>query len=205
MNPLIHKLISEGYLKTDSIIEAFDKINRADFLPPELETQAEADTPLPIGFGQTISQPLTVAFMLEKIEPKKGEKILDIGAGSGWQSALLAHIVGPKGKVFAIERIPELVSFARKNLSKYSFKNIELIRSDGAKGYPEKAPFDKIIAAAAAKKIPKALKEQLKIGGKLLMPFFDNTLRLLTKEDKNKFKEEIFYSFVFVPLIEDKK
>lgn len=205
MNPLIHKLISEGYLKTDSIIDAFDRVNRADFLPPDLETEAEANVPLPIGHGQTISQPLTVAFMLEKLQPEKGDKILDVGAGSGWQTALLAHIVGQKGRVYGIERIPELVEFARDNLKKYSFKNIELVEGDGTKGLKKKAPFDKIIVAASAKEIPEALKEQLKINGKLLIPMADNTLRLLTKKGKNKFKEEIFHSFVFVPLIEDEK
>lgn len=205
MNPLIHKLISEGYLKSDSIIDAFDKINRADFLPADLEAEAEANVPLPIGFGQTISQPLTVAFMLEKLEPLRGEKILDVGAGSGWQTALLAHIVGKKGKVCGIERIPELAEFARSNLKKYPFKNIEIVEGDGTAGLKEKSPFDKIIVAAAATEVPPALKEQLKVGGRLLIPLKDNTLRLYVKTGENKFKEEIFYSFVFVPLVGDKE
>ncbi|MBI2054396.1 MAG: class I SAM-dependent methyltransferase, partial [Candidatus Staskawiczbacteria bacterium] len=116
---LIQNLIQEGWLKTPRIIEAFQKIKRADFLPQDLKNLAESNSALPIGFSQTISQSLVVAFMLEQLEPKSGEKILDIGSGSGWTSALLAEIVGNKGKIVALEIIPELAEFGKRNTAKY--------------------------------------------------------------------------------------
>ena len=111
-------------MKTPSIIEAFEKVDRKDFVPEELKDKAYLNTPLPIGYGQTISQPLTVAFMLELLQPQAGDKVLEIGSGSGWQTALLAHMVSGgngRGKVIAVELIPELMAFGRKNVAKYGF------------------------------------------------------------------------------------
>ncbi len=119
--PLIDNLIKEGWLKTPRIIKAFREIKREDFLPDEVKDLAEVDTAMPIGLGQTISQPLTVAFMLELLQPDVGENILDIGSGSGWTTALFSYIVGEKGKVYAIEIIPKLKEFGEKNTAKYSF------------------------------------------------------------------------------------
>jgi len=119
MSHLINQLISEGTLKTPAIISAFEKIKREDFMLPENADEAEANYPLSIGHSQTISQPFTVAFMLELLEPQPGDKILDIGSGSGWTTALLAEIIGPQGQVFAIERIPELKKFGENNVKKY--------------------------------------------------------------------------------------
>ncbi len=144
---LIDKLILEGWLRTPRIIEAFKKIKRVDFLPENLKDLAELNEALPIGFGQTISQPLVVAFMLELLQPREGEKILDIGSGSGWTSCLLGEIVGKKGKVIAIERIPELKEFGEKNASKYNFVKegrVKFFCQDGTKGFKKEAPFDKI-------------------------------------------------------------
>lgn len=197
---LVDKLIAQGYLKTKRIIEAFQKINRADFLPEGLKNQAEANIPLPIGWGQTISQPLTVAFMLELLQPQPKDKILDIGSGSGWQTAMLGQIVGPEGKVYAVEVIPELKKFGQENVAKYGFKNVEFICADGSKGLSQETPFDKIIAAASAQKIPPAWKEQLKIKGRLVTPI-KNSIWLVVKEKKEKFEEKEFPGFAFVPLI----
>jgi len=132
---LVENLIRQGYLKTPAVIDAFKTINRTDFLPSnlaenrnELEKLAEYDQALPIGEGQTISQPAVVAFMLELLNIQKGNNVLDIGSGSGWTTALLAQLVGPKGLVIAIERIPELYEFGRKNVGKYNFIKRELLK-----------------------------------------------------------------------------
>lgn len=207
---LVEQLIKEDYLKTPAIIEAFRKINRADFLPDDLKNDAGVNAPLPIGFGQTISQPLTVAFMLELLQPKAGDKILDIGSGSGWQTTILAYIVNKNcqksgGKVFAIERIPELMEFGKQNIAKYDFLKkgiVEIKCADGSLGWPEEVPFDKIIAAASGEKISQAWKEQLKIGGRLVVPI-KGSIWLLVKESKTKFIEEEYPGFAFVPLIID--
>ena len=126
MEKLIKKFIEDGVLKTPEIISAFRKIQRKDFIPENLQYAQSVDSPLPIGDGQTISQPYTVAFMLELLEPKKGQKILDVGSGSGWVSTLLAEIVGLKGFVYAIERITQLLKFGENNAIKYKLPNIKI-------------------------------------------------------------------------------
>ena len=202
MEQLINRLIDHGYLKTPEIIDAFYKIDRADFLPEDLKAESQINAPLPIGYGQTISQPLTVAFMLELLQPKSGHKILDVGSGSGWQSSLLAYLTGDEGRVIAIERIPELSEFGKNNSKKYNFRNLEFIVGDGSRGYKNEAPYDKIIVAAAAfDKIPNELKNQLKIGGRMVIPV-KNSIWLVIKKEKDKFEEKEFPGFVFVPLVE---
>ncbi|MEA1937190.1 MAG: protein-L-isoaspartate O-methyltransferase [Patescibacteria group bacterium] len=208
MKNLINNLIKNGYLKTPEITSAFYKIDRTDFIPEELKSEAAANTPLSIGYGQTISQPLTVAFMLELLEPKEGDKILDVGSGSGWQSSLLAFIAGKEGRVFAIERIPELLEFGKENSQKYSrrsesnFENLKFILGDGSKGYEKEALYDKIIVAASAfSEIPKELKRQLKIGGRLVIPV-ENSIWLIVKKAEDKYEKQEFPGFVFVPLVE---
>jgi len=225
MSDLIDSLISEGWLKTPRIIEAFRKIKRANFLPENMKNFSELNEALPIGFGQTISQPLVVAFMLELLEPKEGEKILDVGSGSGWTSGLLAQIVSqkeisnsqlpiseknsnfksqiPNGKVISIEIVSELVEFGKKNVAKYNFIEkgiVEFFWADGSKGFAKEAPFDKILASAAAKKLPLAWKEQLKIGGRIVTPI-GNSIWLFIKKSEKEFEEREYPGFVFVPLI----
>ena len=203
MQELIQQLINQGYLKTPEIINAFYRIKRSDFLPQDIVEEESVNTPLPIGHGQTNSQPLTVAFMLELLKPELGQKILDIGSGSGWTSALLAGIVGPKGEVFGVERILELKEFGEKNLAKYHLENVKFFCRDGTSGLPDYAPFDRILVSAAAYEIPKYLKGQLKIGGRMVIPTTAQDLRLIEKISDNEFKENIYPGFVFVPLIED--
>ncbi len=205
MNKLISDLIKNGYLKTDIIIEAFSEINRADFIPEDLEKEAEANIPLPIGFGQTISQPLTVAIMLELLDPRPGLNILDVGSGSGWTTALLSYIAGVHGKVTALERIPELYEFGKKNIDKYSYlkKGIaELYNADGTKGFSKYAPYDRILVSAMAGEVPPALKEQLKIGGKMVIPVHNDVWYLEKKSEGDFYKEE-YPGFAFVPLVEE--
>ena len=203
---LINDLISGGWLKTERIIRAFKNINRKDFLPDGIKDLAGTNTALPIGHDQTISQPLVVAFMLELLQPKPGEKILDIGSGSGWTSALLAEIVGPNGKIIAIEIIPELKEFGEKNIAKYSFIKkgiVELLCADGSKGFPRKALYDKILASATAKEIPKAWKEQLKIKGKIVAPM-GTSIWLFKKQTESDFEKIEHPGFIFVPLVAKK-
>jgi protein-L-isoaspartate(D-aspartate) O-methyltransferase len=200
---LTAKLIKQGYLKTPAIIDAFHAIDRADFVPSELQNVSYLDHALPIGHDQTISQPLTVAFMLELLQPQKGEKILDIGTGSGWSTALLAHIVGEKGYVVTAEHIPELVKMAKKNIGKYDFiKNgtVRIMKKDGSKGYRTAAPYDKIIAAASANEIPKVWMQQVRVGGTIVAPVKNSMVRLHKKSPKAFDKREHF-GFSFVPLV----
>ena len=207
MEELIQNLIDEGYLKSKPIIEAFRKIKREDFLPKDIKEDASLNVPLLISHGQTISQPLTVAFMLELLQPKKGDKVLDVGSGSGWQTALLAELVGEKGKIYAIERIPDLMRFGEKNVSKYGFKNVEFICGDGTKGYKKGSPYDKIIVAAAAEiGIPDILLQQLKVGGRLVIPVgkYEQAMVMVDKVGKNDYQEKRFPGFQFVPLVPKK-
>ena len=140
--------------------------------------------------------------MLELLQPKKKDKILDVGSGSGWTTSLLAEIVGDGGKVYGIEIIKELKSFGEKNTLKYNFIDkgiINFICSDGSKGLSEKAPFDKILVSAAAAEVPEELKKQLKISGRLVIPVKDSIFLIVRK--KEGFEEKEFYGFSFVPLI----
>lgn len=199
---LIANLIASGYLKTPAIIQAFQKVDRADFVLPEYKALAYEDHPLHIGFNQTISQPLTVALMLEWLEPRKGQKILDIGCGSGWTTALLAEIVGKKGKVIGVERIPKLAEFAKSNIAKYPLlqRTSTVVHEDGAKGYGKAAPFDRILASASAGEIPMAWKEQLKVGGRIVAPVKDSVF-VIDKISANEYRTEEHWGFAFVPLI----
>ncbi len=201
---LINSLLEEGWLQTPRIIEAFKKIKREDFLPDNMKNLANLNEALPIGYGQTISQPLVVAFMLEKLDPQPGEKILDIGSGSGWTTGLLTEIVGEKGKVIAIEIIPQLKEFGEKNVAKYNFIKkgiVEFVCGDGSKGYEKEAPYDKILASASAQSLPFAWKEQLKILGRIVAPI-GNSIWQFDKKTEKDFEEIEYPGFAFVPLIE---
>ena len=200
---LINSLIKQGWLKTPRIIKAFQKIARYDFMPDDIKQLAEINEAMPIGQGQTISQPLTVAFMFEQLQPKPGDNILDIGSGSGWTTALLAQIVASKGKVTGIEIIPEIKEFGEKNIKKYNFikKGIaQFICADGSKGYKKEAPFDKILASAAGNQVAKAWKDQLKVGGRIVCPI-GSSIFVITKKSKKDFEQIEYPGFAFVPLV----
>ncbi|HON21727.1 MAG TPA: protein-L-isoaspartate O-methyltransferase [Candidatus Paceibacterota bacterium] len=201
---LIEDLIKDGFLQSPRVIEAFRKIDRSNFVIEYLKNDAYINSPLAIGFGQTISQPLTVAFMLEKLDVQPGHKVLDVGSGSGWTTALLAEIVGEKGKVYGIEIIPEIYEFGKANVMRYSFINkgiVEMYCGNGLEGLEEAAPFDRIMCSAAVKEIPQAFKEQLKIGGKMILPM-NHSLWLITKKSENEFDSEEYPGFIFVPVID---
>ena len=207
MNNLINNLIEKGYLKTDLIIDAFSEISRVEFLPEDWENEFMADTALPIGHGQTISQPKTVAIMFELLEPDRGHNILDVGSGSGWTTALFCYIVGAKGRVTAVERIEDLIQWGKNNTAKYKnyVKNgeegiAEFYSVDGKKGFSKNAPYDRILVNAFVKIIPEELKNQLKIGGKMVIPVNDS-LVYLEKKGENDFYKEEYPGFSFVPLV----
>lgn len=203
---LVENLKTEGVLRTPRIIRAFLKNDRKKFTPKAYESEAYVDAPLPIGEGQTISQPYTVAFMIELLGPHPGNRILDIGFGSGWTTGILADIVGARGKVFGLEIVPELFELGAKNLTGFDYKNIALKNGNGWEGLPAEAPFDRILVSAAAASVPLALKEQLAVGGQMVIPigesvFYGHSVKLIKKLDKNKFEEEDHPGFAFVPLI----
>ncbi len=192
-----------GVLKSDAIEKALLETPRHLFVPDDMRDSAYNDQPLPIGYGQTISQPSVVVAMTQILEPKQGQKILEIGTGSGWQAALLSRIVGNKGKIFSIEIVPELAKFARDNIAKLGIKNVEVVWGNGSAGLKENAPFDRIIITAAAPSIPDTLKEQLKIGGRIVAPVGDmHTQKMvIVKRMRKGFEEKAMPNmFVFVPL-----
>ena len=214
-NPFLLFQIDRGVLKTPRIIEAFKKIDRADFVLPEDRDSAYINAPFSIGEGQTISQPYTVAFMIELLQPKPGDKIFEVGFGSGWQTAILAHIVSQNGSqrsnvkgqkfgmVYAIERIPELFRFGRKNIAKYNFIKkgiVKAIGGDATAGLRRHAPFDKIIAAASGDRAPEAWLKELRVGGRLVMPIKES-IWLYIKKTEEEFEKQEFPGFVFVPLV----
>ncbi len=199
---LIDELIEYGYLKTKEVIDAFKKVPRENFVEQEYKKHAYANEPLPIREGQTISQPLTVAAMTEALQPRRGQKILEIGSGSGYQAAILAEIIGPRGKIITLERISALVDFAKNNIKTCNFKTIEIIHSDGTNGYPEEAPFDRIIVTASAREIPKALVNQLKEGGRLVIPVGDE---MILVEKNKEIKKTFLGYYAFVPLLGGKE
>lgn len=202
MDKLIEELRSMGVLQNSHALSAFKAINRTDFVPSDKKEEAYRNYPLPIGFQQTISQPYTVAFMLDLLDARPGQKILEVGSGSGWQTAMLAHIVGNTGHVYAMEIIPELSQFGKTNATKYPelAKCIAFIAKSAENGLPEHTPFDRIIAAASLSEIPDAWKKQLAIGGKMVFPMRES-IYALTKKSDTKFHKEVFPGFVFVPFV----
>lgn len=208
---LINELSSLGYLKTDRIAEAFAAADRRLFVPEGMRVHAYLNEPLPIGEGQTISQPLVVAMMLELLDIKPGEKILEIGTGSGWQTALcalLAHDERTGGEdqwdVVSVERIVALHAAAHAAIAAWNkelFERIVFLQGDGARGDAEHMPYDKIISgASAADDVPRAWKDQLKIGGRIVAPV-KNSIVVLDKTGKNDFLKRDFFGYSFVPLV----
>jgi protein-L-isoaspartate(D-aspartate) O-methyltransferase len=154
-------------IRDGRVLEALAELDRAAFVPERLRLDADADRPLPIGHGQTISQPLVVAYMTELLRLAGPERVLEIGTGSGYQTAVLARLAI---EVYSIERVPELAAAAAAALARAGVRNVHLRTGDGALGWPEAAPFDRILVAAAAAEVPPALVEQLRPGGRLVLP-----------------------------------
>ncbi|HLG24879.1 MAG TPA: protein-L-isoaspartate(D-aspartate) O-methyltransferase [Candidatus Nanoarchaeia archaeon] len=186
-----------------TVINAFKKIKRGDFVAGSLRQAAYNDMPLPLIRGKTISQPTTVMLMTSALELKKGERVFEIGTGSGYQSAIISQIVGPKGEVISTEVVPELVQFAKQNLQKAGIKNVFVYEEDGSKGMQSKAPFDKIIITAACKEFPKELVNQLKTGGIIVGPvgnLHEQEMIGGVKDRNGKLELEFLGQFLFTPM-----
>lgn len=189
--------------KNTAIKEAFRAIDRKDFVQSDYKVEAYEDYPLPIGEDQTISQPTTVAFMLELLDPQVGDIVLDVGSGSGYTTALLGYMVGKGGKVIGLEIHDSLVEFGQKNIEKYDMPWVEIRKSEGGIPDLEDAPFDRALVSAGADEIPQSLIDQLAVGGVIVLPVVDeeggHTLLRVEKEKTGKLVRTSHPGFVFVP------
>ena len=196
---LIEYWEKSGIVRDKRLIEAFLSVPREEFVLPTYRHRAYDDVALPIIAGQTISQPTTIMIMLQALEPKQDDIVLEIGAGSGYNAALLSKLVK---KVYTVEILEEVANYAKKNLEKLNIKNVEVIISDGSLGYKKAAPYDKIIVTAACPEIPKPLIDQLKDNGILVAPvgsLFEQKMLKVVKK-KGKLIKQDLGEFVFVPL-----
>jgi len=197
---LVEMWKKDGTVKDKRILKAFKEIPRERFIHEELVADAYEDSPLPIGYGQTISQPTTIMIMIEALELKKTDKVLEVGAGSGYNAALMSRLCK---KVYTVEIVPELVHFARENLKTCGIRNVEVIGGDGSTGYEPEAPYDKIMITAGCPTIPKPIIDQLKDGGIIVAPVGSRWEQEMAKlkKVKGKLEKENLGYFVFVPLI----
>lgn len=196
---LVEYWINTNLIRDKRVLDAFKKVKRERFVLKGFISDAYEDKPLPILAGQTISQPTTVMLMLQALEVKLGMKVLEVGAGSGYNAALLSVLAGRNGKVHTTEIIPELANFAKYNLK--NFKNVVVHKCDGSKGLEEYAPYDRIVCTAAAGEIPKPLIDQLKAGGIILVPVGDYAQKMVKGIKKGKKLETVSMGeFMFVPL-----
>ena len=182
------------------------RVPRDRFVPAQLRDRAYEDLPLPIGFGQTISAPHMVAIICETLTLEPGMKILEIGAGFGYNAAVVAEIIGPEGHLFTTERIESLAKIAEDNLRRTGYdKCVTVLHQDGTNGYSDQAPYDRIYATASAPKVPEPLKEQLRIGGRLLIPVGSikqfQELVCILRVDEDKFETHKMGGVAFVPMI----
>ena len=202
---LVESLVEEGVIRSKIVKEAMLKVPREEFVPIHLRHYAYEDTPLPIGYGQTISAPHMVALMCEEAQLAPGMRVLEIGTGSGYHAAVIAEIVGPKGAVYSIERLAELSSFARRNLARTGYLDrVTLIIGDGSMGYPPAAPYDRIIVTAAAPEVPPPLIDQLAKEGIMVIPVgdrFNQILYVVRKKSDGSIEYRTVTPCLFVPLI----
>lgn len=198
---LIADLMLEG-IKDEKVLEAFSKVPRHLFVPKEMLNESYLNIALPIGYGQTISQPYTIAVMLEALELKEGDKVLEVGTGSGYNAALISCIIGRKGRLFTTEIVPELAEQSRKKLAEFGLRNVKVVVTDGSLGYEKEKLYDAIIVTAACREVPPPLLEQLKNNGMLVAPVGHLYEQEMLKIRKSKGKLDIknLGFFVFVPL-----
>jgi protein-L-isoaspartate(D-aspartate) O-methyltransferase len=199
---MVEKQLKPRGISDDRVLAAMGKVPREEFIPVGAQADAYQDGPLPIGYDQTISQPYIVAFMTEQLRPKSGDRVLEIGSGSGYQAAILAELVSD---VYTIEIVEPLAKTAEATLQRLRYKNIHTRVGDGYKGWPEVAPFDAIIVTCAPDKVPQPLIDQLKDGGRMVIPVgerFAQQLYLLEKSN-GQLKQSATLPVRFVPMLRD--
>jgi len=197
---MIDQLKAYG-IRDAGILEAMETVSRHEYIPESFRSMCDpyGDHPCPIGHGQTISQPYIVAYMTEKIAPKPGDRILEVGTGSGYQAAILAEL---GADVYSIEIIPELADHARRVLAQEGFPNVHVLTGDGYKGWPEHAPFDAVIVTCAPEDMPQTLVDQMKDGGRMIVPVGEGFQRLVILRKKDGEVEQIKDLPVrFVPMV----
>ena len=209
---LVDRLTKDGVLRSPEVIRAMRTVRRVKFLPENMQAYAAVDTPLPIGFGQTASAPHMVSIMNEALQLEVGNKVLEVGAGSGWHAATIAEIIAPskapsseRGHVHTVEIVQELAEVARRNIMKAGYGDrVTITHGDGSLGFPEKAPYDRVLVTAAAPDVPKPLVEQLKYNGIMLIPVGDaslfQSLMRIVKTNGDRLKQENLGGVAFVPL-----
>ena len=199
---MVTRQIAARGIKNPFVLEAMREVPREHFVPPELSERAYDDGPLPVLAGQTISQPYIVALMIEALGLQGQERALDIGTGSGYAAAVLSRIAA---EVYSVERIPELLDFARPRFKQLGYDNIHTLLGDGSLGWPEHAPYDAILVSAAGPEVPQELRQQLALGGRLVIPLGSEhgiqTLVRETRTDGDRFERSELCGVRFVPLL----
>jgi len=199
---MVQQQLKAHGIKDERVLAAMAKVPREEFIPAGARVEAYEDGPLPIGYDQTISQPYIVAFMTDQLRPKRSDRVLEIGTGSGYQAAILAELVT---EVYTIEIVEPLAKAAEATLQRLGYKNVHLKVGDGYKGWQEEAPFDAIIVTCAPDKVPQPLVDQLKDGGRMVIPVgerFAQQLYLLEKKN-GQLKESVTLPVRFVPMLRD--
>ena len=199
---MVEQQLKPRGIKDERVLAAMAKVPREEFIPPGCASRRYEDGPLPIGYDQTISQPYIVAFMTEQLRPKPSDRVLEIGSGSGYQAAILAELVAD---VYTMEIVPPLAKTAEATLQRLGYKNVHVKVGDGYKGWPEEAPFDAIIVTCAPEKVPQPLVDQLKEGGRMVIPVgerFAQQLYLLEKKN-GQLKESVTLPVRFVPMLRE--
>jgi protein-L-isoaspartate(D-aspartate) O-methyltransferase len=199
-NEMVRRQIKGRRVYDELVLEAMRTVPRHRFVPAYMRGSAYRDAPLPIGEGQTISQPYVVAFMTAALQLSGGEKVLEIGTGSGYQAAILAYIAR---EVISIERLPRLAEEARRTLAELGYDNVRVVVGDGTRGWPEEAPYDAIVVTAASPDVPRPLLEQLADGGRLVAPIGPRYTQQLVRvrREGETFQREDLLGVAFVPLI----
>ena len=201
---LVNLLKREGRIRTAAVEQAFLAVPRENFVPVKLRNLAYHDTPLSIGGGQTISAPHMVAIMVEGLDIQKGQTILEIGAGSGYHAAIVAHLLGSTGHVYTVERLSTLAEMAKENLKEIGIDNVAVEIGDGSKGLPRHAPYDRIYVTCAAPDVPQPLIDQLKDPGKLMIPVGRGLSELvLLEKNKGELMKRHLGGCAFVPMSGD--